>query len=601
MSFAQVRIHLLEMVNCVFKRAVNGGDTFSDATADDIMLASVDGAATRAWLMGFTSSANTTGHSVMRVDGNTGVTVAGAVTASTGIYGPGFSNAAGAVYSSNLSNTGPASFSGPVTMPNGVFGAGFSNAGGAVYSSNLSNTGPASFSGPVTAPNGLYGAGFSNVNGVVYASGIAYQLPSVTSVPRTQSSKLSDRMSVRDFGAVGDGVTDDTLHIQNAINALAGQGGGVLELPQGIFIVTTTLTVLGNVSIIGCGNDTTNLDSQSPNSFATSVLKWGGTTVTSSPVLQQNGNQAGGFRWSDFAVDGANFSGVGIALDRARRCVFSNIAISRTAYCGLFIKPNASAPNDNCMFNVFQNIHIRSNSTAMNIDSYTASANVCHNSFTNIALDHQNYALTMANCDNNSFRMIWSFRRGGSTGYDILLNSSLCRANYFHHSQGVILAVNGSYNAVWGYDRENGQGPPTVDATSRLFCQEHGSGAALTRDVLPHAGLSASVAGDWTPAFKNGQVDYNANILLSQTVVGGQLSASFSTNSGTGRKIQLHCTTDSSTPGLCQSFGKNALGFFDAQPVSRPMVTGSKSNGSALTSLMNALSALGLVTDTTTA
>ncbi|MEW5306681.1 MAG: hypothetical protein WDW36_009131 [Sanguina aurantia] len=419
--------------------------------------------------------------------------------------------------------------------------------------------------------------------------------------PSLQNPILYDRPSVRDFGAVGDGVTDDTAHIQQGINAIANQGGGVLILPPGIFLVTATLTVNGNVSIAGSGSDITNLDTQRPNLLATSVLKWGGTTANEAPVLQQTGNQSGGFRWSDFAVDAANVAGVGVALDRAKRCIFSNIVISRTARCGLVLKPRTALNGDNCLFNLFENIQVRSNRDGVTLDSATATANVCHNSFVNLCIYHSGYALTMYNCDNNRFSMVWCMAAGGSTGADILLSSPLCRANYFYHSQGRISAVGGSYNAVWGYDRENGQRPPLVDATSRLFCQEHGSEAFLTREALSHSGLSAFVEGDWTPAFKMGQVDHCANILLSQTRVGGQLSASFVADGGAGRSAQLHCTTDGGTPGLCQSFGRGALGFFDAPPVTKRVVDGSRGGGAALVSLLAALSSLGLVVDMSTA
>lgn len=46
---------------------------------------------------------------------------------------------------------------------------------------------------------------------------------------RTVESKLQDVVSVKDFGAVGDGVADDTVAIQNAVNAA---NGGTLYFPK---------------------------------------------------------------------------------------------------------------------------------------------------------------------------------------------------------------------------------------------------------------------------------------------------------------------------------------------------------------------------------
>tara|TARA_Y100000114_G_scaffold43216_1_gene38660 strand:- start:10400 stop:12316 length:1917 start_codon:yes stop_codon:yes gene_type:complete len=58
-------------------------------------------------------------------------------------------------------------------------------------------------------------------------------------VVRTMQAKLQDIVSVKDFGAVGDGSTDDTAAIQAGIDYLESIGGGVLFFPSATYAVTT--------------------------------------------------------------------------------------------------------------------------------------------------------------------------------------------------------------------------------------------------------------------------------------------------------------------------------------------------------------------------
>lgn len=57
-------------------------------------------------------------------------------------------------------------------------------------------------------------------------------------------------VSVKDFGAVGDGISDDTYQVQSAIDYVAGNGGGVVYVPVGIYRVRT-ISIVGNVMLTG--------------------------------------------------------------------------------------------------------------------------------------------------------------------------------------------------------------------------------------------------------------------------------------------------------------------------------------------------------------
>lgn len=59
-------------------------------------------------------------------------------------------------------------------------------------------------------------------------------------------------VNVRDFGAIGNGQTDDTAAIQLAIDSVAIDGGTVI-IPAGTYLVSVPILVRNNVSVIGSG------------------------------------------------------------------------------------------------------------------------------------------------------------------------------------------------------------------------------------------------------------------------------------------------------------------------------------------------------------
>jgi hypothetical protein len=82
-------------------------------------------------------------------------------------------------------------------------------------------------------------------------SSLVGYLPAGTSaVATTVQTKLRESVSVKDFGAVGDGVTDDTAAIQLAITAASGKK---LYFPSGTYNTTGNINLVSNILICGDG------------------------------------------------------------------------------------------------------------------------------------------------------------------------------------------------------------------------------------------------------------------------------------------------------------------------------------------------------------
>jgi len=105
------------------------------------------------------------------------------------------------------------------------------------------------------------------------ASAITYNQGGTGAQDRTVRGKLQETVSVKDFGAVGDGVTDDTAAIQAAIDYLDAGNGGVVYLGRGKYRITTSLDLKGNILLRGEGHMRYN--ETAVNNCATYIIKDG--------------------------------------------------------------------------------------------------------------------------------------------------------------------------------------------------------------------------------------------------------------------------------------------------------------------------------------
>lgn len=152
------------------------------------------------------------------------------------------------------------------------------------------------------------------------AAVVTYDPPFTGSVATTVEDKLAQYVSVKDFGAVGDGVADDTVAIQTAFDESAGK---TVYVPKGTYNIsntlqiTTQLTVVGDTqgqSVIQKTTADTALELFSPNVKLIRLKVNGGVVGDTSSGIQIGQN------------DGANGQGAGY-IDAAQ-CVLQDVFVN---------------------------------------------------------------------------------------------------------------------------------------------------------------------------------------------------------------------------------------------------------------------------------
>jgi hypothetical protein len=107
---------------------------------------------------------------------------------------------------------------------------------------------------------------------------------------RTVAAKVNDIVSVKDFGAVGNGTADDTIAIQAAMDAIPSTGGS-LYFPAGTYILTDVVTITDKpITLHGDGMNI-------------SVLKWTGVGMTGVNGIEYTATQQRVFTMYDLSLE----------------------------------------------------------------------------------------------------------------------------------------------------------------------------------------------------------------------------------------------------------------------------------------------------------
>jgi hypothetical protein len=429
------------------------------------------------------------------------------------------------------------------------------------------------------------------------AGGAAAITPFV-GVEAALASAPTDWYNVKvDYGAKGDGTTDDTTSIQNAINAAHASLGGVVYFPPGTYI-SKLLTLPANIIIEGAGIGATVLKLK--NSVNTDLIH---TESWATLVGKEKEEGPSKFAIRNLTIDGNRSNNTAPAAPQGlvglcgKEYILENFIIQNAKGVALYSEWGSGGdqmeariinfkiidvatgilwkgPHDSQM--AFGEV-IRPEHVGIETSGATSSALKCTNVHVwgggTVAWKLAGYGAFLLGCEGE-----------GTTSccIEILGNGhSIIGGQYFLSPVGIKIGE--------ATKKETGENY----INTRLF--------ELTGES-PHA--LEIVHGDWngtyiidTPESSTPGPVYIGTLAINSTLIAPRsgimlLGASDGSEKSTIDSSEGHLTLGAATG--------SKLGFYGGGGIGKPTVTGAKGGNAALTSLLEKLSALGLITNSTT-
>jgi hypothetical protein len=461
--------------------------------------------------------------------------------------------------------------------------------------------------------------------GATTADLVTYSPAGSGAVNTTVEAKLRQYVSVKDFGAVGDGVTDDTAAIQAAIDYGVLQSN-VVFMPSGNYLVTDTLDIPMYTQIKG--------EHHHQNSVSYGVQPKG-TKITFAPTTAKTLFQAsgpkllGGFYRSSYLIEGLYLSGnstdasgnsvYALDIDSITYSSFRDLAIDgfRTG-----IRVYASINNR------FEHVHI-ANAYIQNVlyDGGTSTTDVwdqCTFHYAPIGLNFSGVTIGCrfteclfegledygVNIAKESFGHMFSNCYAEDVPSTANANGAMFRVGH----DGTTLTVSNALTVIGGY-----YGGRNAGAIGSFVDADFASSIMIANPLATRYtnGIKTSANTYIDSVIVSGmQVTSITNIVTDFTKVNGlyphaQLGISGAEHrlrtpvifadeirertSGAG--VLLGSTT--ACPVQVATTG-GSVGFYGTTPISKPTITGSRGGNAALANLLTQLAALGLITDSTT-
>ena len=199
------------------------------------------------------------------------------------------------------------------------------------------------------------------VQGATDSAAASYVPAGTGAVTTNVQTKLRESVSVKDFGAVGNGVADDTAAIQAAITATQGSTVA-LFFPTGNYKISSTLSITGAAAFIGASNNSV-------------TISWTSTSLTVFNVITDSACAWQNLKFSGPAVP---VSGSVIALAGTTHNSFSTIydCTFSNSYNAIYCTSAYALKISNCYFYNFirYGVHIQN---TYNVDAGDSSISNC--------------------------------------------------------------------------------------------------------------------------------------------------------------------------------------------------------------------------------
>lgn len=454
---------------------------------------------------------------------------------------------------------------------------------------------------------------------------VGFKQSGTGSVDRTVNRKLLElEVSPEDFGAIGDGTTDDAAAINAAINYVASLGGGKINLGSKTYAVGSTITISNsNVQLIGKGAST--YSDGGLGQQAATTIKWiggaGGIVISCATPQGVSSAMVSDLKVCNIYINCNALAITGIAITSIRYSSFEDIFVENaTSICyAITTAPNGTIGEAqdtqrcrfiNCKWKCTATTAVR-NCHGMRLTSNspgTSTSNTSINYFEGCSGQTYNgIGFWLIDADNNTFNMCYAQIVTG-TGTSLIISGAY--SNRFYGWGGTVIIQgppsgafqNSISNCFYAVDEANGTAYPVVDAGCTV--QWHGTTNGFVNLLGKNVSLSnaTGLAATQLPNLGNSTLLIHNSAQSGHIETDGTNSYSWSIDaSGNYRLLKAGgIGLLDLTQGSGVTLRTNRIGFQGAAPIAKPTVSGAKGSNAALGSLITALSSYGLITDSTT-